>query len=563
MISDNQNLVPDEDNMPCIVVLPTEIQLTDDEKDEVFLSVEPAGEIQWNISNKPDWINVEPSSGTINTQKVALKVIPDIANLAVGSYSGNIEISSNGAGTAMFSVDLVVQPHPVAQLTPDTVKFSASEKQKTITILNVGRGLLNWEFDSKPDWLTFNVDKGIIVEGGKREIVAIVDRKGLDTGSRNAKAVLVSNSENGNEVLDVTIEIPADATLGVLTETLEFKYFENSKTFVIRNDGNVATDWKIMNTTDYMTIQPLTGFLEKGESIEVTINLNMAGNPTNVYNNTLLIENDADQTVPLYLTKNYYNDEKWFIEGAVVDAEYDRVNDVMVIAVINPDELIKFKTSDKTFETVPLDYSPQNVSISPDGTHAASGHNGYFSYVDLNSMEVEKVFPVSINIFDIIIASNGWVYATPVTGEWTDFSNIELSTGIETKSSAMLLRSGTKIKLHPSGNFIYGCKTDTSPTDFEKYDITSGTLKYLYDSKYHGDYNFGKNISGYPITAIFFWEKAELFLIHLQKKQQILYTILNWKEQEMSFFSITALLQTGCMRFFPQILHGMKFQTMR
>jgi hypothetical protein len=50
------------------------------------------------------------------------------------------------------------------------------------------------------------------------------------------------------------------------------------------------------------------------------------------------------------------------------------------------------------------------------------------------------------------------------------------------------VRAGSKTKLHPSQNYIYAADNGLSPSDIEKYDISNGSLEYMYDSPYHGDY---------------------------------------------------------------------------
>jgi hypothetical protein len=69
-----------------------------------------------------------------------------------------------------------------------------------------------------------------------------------------------------------------------------------------------------------------------------------------------------------------------------------------------------------------------------------------------------------------------------------------LANGVETEHTGNSIRERTKVKLHPSGNFIYGADNGLSPSDFEKYDITNGTAQYLYDSPYHGDFAFSGDI---------------------------------------------------------------------
>jgi chitinase len=130
------------------------------------------------------------------------------------------------------------------------------------------------------------------------------------------------------------------------------------------------------------------------------------------------------------------------------------------------------------------------VSVSPDGLHAAVGHDGYVSYVRLSPAPVfvEKVIPTTANVLDVVLAGNGWIYAFPKVDQWETIRCLQISTAKETLSTGYSIYAGTKAKLHPGGGAIYGADNGISPSDIEKYGISSGTASYLYDSPYHGAY---------------------------------------------------------------------------
>ena len=115
------------------------------------------------------------------------------------------------------------------------------------------------------------------------------------------------------------------------------------------------------------------------------------------------------------------------------------------------------------------------MSVSPDGLYAAVGHDGYLSYVRLTRpAAVLKTIPVSCNVFDIVLAGNGYAYAFPLEDQWVYIRCIQLQTGQETQASG-IVRERTRVKLHPDGLSIYGADNGLSPSDIEKYDISGGT----------------------------------------------------------------------------------------
>jgi uncharacterized protein (TIGR03437 family) len=179
----------------------------------------------------------------------------------------------------------------------------------------------------------------------------------------------------------------------------------------------------------------------------------------------------------------------------VVDAEYSDGLDRLVLVSAMPNQLHIYDGFGRV-ETgaVELPTTPTCVSVSPDGLYAAVGHNAWVSYVNLRTARIEKTLPISVDVLDIVLAGNGHAYAFPRRDQWTSIVSLNLQTGQETPGSGMSIYAGTVGRLHPGGKAIYGADNGLSPSDIEKYDISAGTLKYLYDSPYHGDYAMCGNL---------------------------------------------------------------------
>ncbi len=173
----------------------------------------------------------------------------------------------------------------------------------------------------------------------------------------------------------------------------------------------------------------------------------------------------------------------------VGDAEYSKALDRLIIVSSGPANrlhIINPLTATDTAVDLPL--APSSVSVSPDGLYAAVGHNAWISYIDLTTATLVKTFAVSTDVLDIVLAGNGYVYAFPRTDQWEYIRGVNIATAVETLSTGMQIYAGTLAKLHPNGTAIYGADNGLSPSDIEKYDISTGTATYLYDSPYHGDY---------------------------------------------------------------------------
>jgi hypothetical protein len=172
----------------------------------------------------------------------------------------------------------------------------------------------------------------------------------------------------------------------------------------------------------------------------------------------------------------------------VLDAEFSKALDALVMVDEAPNALYRYDVASGTERSVALPLTPSSVSVAPSGLFAAVGHDGHVSYVDLEAMTVTKVLPISIDVLDVVLAGNGYAYGFPRRDQWAEIHCLQIETGGETTSAGWSIYAGTVARLHPGGTAMYGADNGLSPSDIEKYDISGGTARYLYDSPYHGDY---------------------------------------------------------------------------
>ncbi len=380
-----------------IIVSPEQLSLEKAKPSKISLSVLPSATVEWSIASKPEWVRISPSSGTLTDGIAEIEVEADLTGLYEGNYSGTIEITTNGVGTANLHIDL------------------------------------------------------------------------------NLGSVPVSN-------LDISMP------------SLEFDYFEDEKNFYVKNNGDFTYEWKIRNENPELTFEPSSGNLAIGDSVAVNAAIDRSSLETEIYGYGVTVEYGVSQVVELPVSIKSYKEDTWQFNGDIVDAEFDRTNDRLIAVSMFPDQIRKFDISSETVQTLDLNLPPTSVSVDQDGNFAAVGHNGRISYIDLNAMELVKMYDVTTDVLDIVLAPNNWVYAFPREDQWERIRCIDLSTGNEMLNTGGQIYAGTVARLHPSGNFIYATDNGISPSDIEKYDITNGTADYLYDSPYHGDFAIDGNL---------------------------------------------------------------------
>lgn len=477
-----------------IVLSPTGIVMNDNETAKLFLSVQPPQQFQWNVSAKPDWLVMEPSSGIVNNQIIEITLTVDTEGLNEGLHQGVIEIITGGAGKATSTIEMYAEAHPEIFVSASQIHFNEDEDQKTFIIANTGTGYLTWQLESAVSWLTFSSSNGTLYNGDSLSVTAEVSRNGMDIGTVSGSVTLNSNAESGNVEMAFSMDVPAMSLLTSSSGSLLFDYFIDQQTLTLINEGNIATDWSMEIPVSYIASGITSGTIQKGDSVDIVLDVDRTGLVTGSYNSDITFSYDEDGSLEIPVTLKHYLEEKWLIEGSVIDAEYDRVNDVIIAVSGSPNRLRKFDPQTMTETYVDLNLAATCVSVGPSGDYAAVGHNGKMTYINLTSMTAENIYSVTAEAADIVLASNGWAYVFPMQDQWERIRCIELATGMETEHTGNYIYDNTKAKLHPSGKYIYGADNGLSPSDFEKYDITGGTAVYMYDSPYHGTYAFSGNI---------------------------------------------------------------------
>lgn len=180
----------------------------------------------------------------------------------------------------------------------------------------------------------------------------------------------------------------------------------------------------------------------------------------------------------------------------VIDAEFSESLNAIVMVSSYPTNAVYVRgLATGSERSIALTHVPSAVSVAPDGTHAAVGHDRQVTIVDLAVVGavVPKILDTSIEVLDLVMAGNGYVYAFPVEYQLEPMvRSINIATGAESSSSAPIY-AGTLARLHPSGTKIYGANRNVVPDDIERYSI-AGTAQVAYDSPYHGTYAMCGNL---------------------------------------------------------------------
>ena len=331
--------------------------------------------------------------------------------------------------------------------------------------------------------------------------------------------VLLILSLAGCQKDDDILENPA---IDVSAMKVYVDHLTDSKTIYLYNSGNVALNWTLNTLSSFLEFSPAQATLASGDSVAVDLIISRVNFTPQKYFAEILLETNLTASKQLSLEVIHFQEEKWLLSEKIIDAEYDRNNDLIIAVSKNPDQLLIINPSDNTLKKVDLAIPPKCVSVSQDGKYAVVGHKAVVSYVNLQDQTLISQTGLTFDIFDIVLAANNWVYIFPAEGKWVGIYCMNLITK-EQKESWYNIHQNTKARIHPSGNYIYGATTDLGPSDFEKYDISNGVAKYLYDSPYHGEYSFDGDIWPSDDGEFLMARSGNIFSSSVIKDQDMVY----------------------------------------
>ena len=382
--------------------------------------------------------------------------------------------------------EIITEPKLI--VSEDTLSFN-EEEIKTLFLSTMPATECEFQVVSYPDWVDVSPLQGIIYNNIEEiKISSHFDSNlpGVYTGE------LKIMSTSGLETVALK-GFFGEHTLYELPDSVNFSVFTNQKSIILKNEGNVVIEYGCSTSNGYVFLTETSGAIPVGGQGNIEININRSTMETGTYNSMIFI-NINGKTDTISVTVDNIKEQKTIVESDITDAEFSKQKNQLIYVSTNPLSLTIHNVLNKSFDHIPLSFIPICVSVSPDGNHAAVGHDGKVSYVDLISKVVIKTLDVPCYIFDIALTTTGWAYAIPNDGTHTYVQCINFSNNTVTSSTGYSIYDRSKIKLHPSEKYIYLADNGVSPADLRKLDVQNGTAVFLYDSPYHGDYPSGYDL---------------------------------------------------------------------
>ena len=215
------------------------------------------GTLSWNVISTANWISVNPSNGSTESESDVVTVTIDRSAMDFGNYYETITISSNKNSKTLDVLMTIPNPNsPQLSVFPTTLDFGSNSNTEAFNVTNTGTGMLTWNITDNKSWISVSPQSGT-TQTESDEITINIDRLGLSPGTY--MGTITVSSDGGNQDVIVTTNIPDEPSLSVTPTVLEFGSTVTAQSFTIANAGSGTLNWDVSDNQDWISSSPTSG----------------------------------------------------------------------------------------------------------------------------------------------------------------------------------------------------------------------------------------------------------------------------------------------------------------
>ncbi|MHC4867426.1 MAG: LamG-like jellyroll fold domain-containing protein, partial [Planctomycetota bacterium] len=187
---------------------------------------------------------------------------------------------------------------PAIGVLPGRLEFDANEgasnpASQTISIRNVGAGILDYHITENCPWL--EVDPNTGTSGGEpNEVTVSVDISGLTGGEYGCELIISDpNAGNSPKVVDINLVVvgPVIELSAAQFQVLALEGGLNPEDHILQisNRGGGRLNWEIAEDCDWLSAEPNSGSLTSGQAVPVALSVDVSGLDAGTYDCQLTV----------------------------------------------------------------------------------------------------------------------------------------------------------------------------------------------------------------------------------------------------------------------------------
>jgi len=237
--------------------------------------------LHWTIGSSDNWISVNLKEGGLNPRAEQVVRISVKREGDPGEFKGTVLIKPDTGEAITIPVWMKIAEEPRIAIEPSEITFEDVREPRTLTISNVGTGILKWfiqNAQSIPDWLSLDIFQGQTGKEASSRIQLTIKNADKLQPDRTYTAALVvrSNDSTKPEVtVNVTLHVPAkppELYISDRDKTITLNPGEQSRSVEVQNTGGGVMIWRIQpeSTPPWLKVDPQQGETKPGDPGKLT-----------------------------------------------------------------------------------------------------------------------------------------------------------------------------------------------------------------------------------------------------------------------------------------------------
>lgn len=185
-------------------------------------------------------------------------------------------------------------------------------------------------------------------------------------------------------------------------------------------------------------------------------------------------------------------------------AEYSVQLDRLLMISKKPNQLHIYAAANSQDTVVELATEPLSLSISPDGVHAAVGHDTSISYVDIASGHIDGILSSPIRASSVTL-SNTWIHVLPTY--YGSIASVNIATGQVVGSDRFYAYGG---RYNSAAKAVYGSFDHAQPSDMYRYDTQAGPMSGQRRSTYFAEHRICGSVFFSPDEQLIYTQCGEV-----------------------------------------------------
>jgi len=389
--------------------------------DDYIIYLQDAGNANFTIAHAPEWLTVSAQSGQFSGNAAVLHCKANTCNdfSGTGIYYSYLTLSVEGRGNLAFPVAYISEGNPEADMENFFTLDCTNGFTASMSIKNIGEGVLIWHFEEYPEWLIpMSNTVNIMAQNTQNQFIISYNEQSFPFSENLAGKIIIATNDKNRPVVEVTVQVDLGISSFHMLDyynTIDFGWAQTARSLVFSNREGGILLWEIEGCPEWITVSPPKGITHPVSGANLTIychrelllygeNTDTIYLKTNDENNPLI---SISVTAIRSISAN--PDNVMDIPGNVVNAFMDKQSDILYLTTNQPDRLLTFDTNVKAIvRELPLNDAPTCFRLSEDGHFALIGHDGYVTYMDTESFSVINTIEVNHRVKDIEWGADNW-----------------------------------------------------------------------------------------------------------------------------------------------------------